>query len=132
MLHNWASAECIRFLRHMLVLEDSDTLRLLSGLGREELAQKKPFALTYSPTCWGRITISHEPIENRRWLTKFKREDYDEKTIPELAQVIAPRRLPVSIQFDKMKGAHFVKNGPDVLIDPTATSWEATWVDFGK
>jgi hypothetical protein len=31
--HNWASAECIFYLRNMLALEDGRDLRLLAGVG---------------------------------------------------------------------------------------------------
>ena len=34
MPHNWASAECILYLRHMLALEDGQALRLLAGSRR--------------------------------------------------------------------------------------------------
>jgi len=34
--HSWASAECVRFLRHMLVLEDNQSLRLLEGITAAE------------------------------------------------------------------------------------------------
>ena len=33
MPHNWASAECVLYLRHMLALEDGHSLRLLAGIG---------------------------------------------------------------------------------------------------
>ena len=38
MPHNWASAECIRYVRHMLALEDAAHLRLLAGITDGELA----------------------------------------------------------------------------------------------
>ncbi|MEO6828916.1 MAG: hypothetical protein ABI164_03840 [Acidobacteriaceae bacterium] len=34
----WSSVECVRYLRHMLVLEDVDTLRLMEGVTSNELA----------------------------------------------------------------------------------------------
>lgn len=132
MPHNWASAECIRYMRHMVVMEEDKNLRLLAGITEHELAARTPISVTYSPTRWGRVTLSHEPIDDRHWLTKFKREDFNEKFMPSLERVIMPRKLPVNLQFDKMTGAHFVKNGPEVLIDPLVTTWEATWVDWAK
>src|SRR5213079_836936 len=32
MPHNWASAECVRYLRHMFLLEDGPRMRLLEGM----------------------------------------------------------------------------------------------------
>jgi len=132
MPHNWASAECIRYLRHMMILEDSEDLRLLLGLGQAELAAKKPISCVSAPTKWGRITITHEPGEKNRWVTRYTREAADSKFMPEIKHVILPRRLPVNVQFDKLTGAKFYKNGPEVFIDAAAMSWEASWVDFAK
>ena len=132
MPHNWASAECIRYLRHMLVLEDGDSLRLFTGLGAADFASKEPISLTYTPTRFGRVTVRHEPIENKRWRTTFKREDFDSRTMPPMSDVILPRKLPPNIQFDSVTGTHALKNGPEVFIKGDATSWEAIWIDFSK
>ena len=37
MPHNWASAECVRYLRHMFAFEDGKSLRLLNGITAAEL-----------------------------------------------------------------------------------------------
>lgn len=132
MPHNWASAECIRYLRHMMILEDSEDLRLLQGIGQPELEAKKQIAVVSSPTKWGRVSMTHEPAENNRWVTRFKREALETRFMPALKQVILPRRLPVNMQFDKLTGAKFYKNGPEVFVDAAATSWEATWINFAK
>ena len=42
MPHNWASAECVRYLRHMLALEDGNGLRLLNGITTADLNGKAP------------------------------------------------------------------------------------------
>ena len=132
MPHNWASAECIRYLRHMVILEDDDKLRLLAGIGEADLAAREPITITSSPTRWGRVTISHEPLPDRRWITRFKREGFDQSTMPKLSQIILPRKLPADVHFGEVTSGNFYKNGPDVFIDPAATSWEATWKDFSK
>jgi len=132
MPHNWASAECIRYLRHRMILEDDSKLRLFAGTSQREYAEQKPFSITYSPTRWGRVTLSHEPVDAKHWITRFKREEFDAKLMPELKFVTTPRKLPVNLQMDKMTGAHFSKNGNEILIDPLATSWEAIWVDIDK
>ncbi len=132
MPHNWASAECIRFLRHMLIYEDGDSLHLLAGIGAADLARKEPISITYSPTRWGRVTVTHEPAPNKRWITRFKREDFDAAKMPPIANVILPRKLPPNIQYDSVTGTKAIKNGPDVIIKGELTSWEATWIDFTK
>lgn len=132
MPHNWASAELIRYLRHMIILEDGDDLRLLNGLGVPDFAAKEPITITYSPTKWGRVSVTHEPLENKRWRTRFKREDFDPKTMPPFSSVILPRKLPPNIQFDSVTGTRAIKNGPDVIIHGDLTSWDATWIDFSK
>ena len=53
MPHNWASAECVRYLRHMLALEDGKSLRLLNGITAAELTPNSPFVLrNYSHSLW--------------------------------------------------------------------------------
>jgi hypothetical protein len=65
MPHNWASAECVRYLRHMLLLEDGQRMRLLEGLFPSTLTQHQPFALKRTPTRFGRVTLQLEPLDNR-------------------------------------------------------------------
>jgi hypothetical protein len=66
MPHNWASAECVLYLRHMLALEDGGSLRLLTGIGKPELATGEPFAIAGSPTRFGRISLRLEPLGRER------------------------------------------------------------------
>ena len=61
MPHNWASAECILFLRHMLALEDGPALRVLPGIGDFELASAEPYRVDRTPTRFGRLSVSLEP-----------------------------------------------------------------------
>lgn len=71
MPHNWASAECVLYLRHMLALEDGDTLRLLDGLGPEDLALGEPFVLKNTPTRFGRLDLVLEP-SGRKWKLRYE------------------------------------------------------------
>ena len=74
MPHNWASAECIRFLRHMLALEDGNNLRLLAAITSAELVRGKPFGITQSPTRFGRVSLSVEPLDRGRgWRLAYQR-----------------------------------------------------------
>jgi hypothetical protein len=139
MPHNWASAECIRYLRHMMILEDEDSsetpkgkLRLLEGIGIEDLDLGKPMTVTYSPTRWGRVSVSLEPVDAKTWTVKFRREDFASATA-NLTTVTMPRHLPGNVQFDKMIGTtKFYKNGPQVFVDPSALEWQATFHNFER
>jgi hypothetical protein len=59
--HNWASAECVRYLRHSLALEDGRDLRLLAGIGDPELAGSEPLQIRSSPTRFGRLDLTLDP-----------------------------------------------------------------------
>ena len=132
MPQSWASAECIRYLRHMLVLEDDKTLRLLDGLGESDLASGKPIAIAESPTRWGRVSVSLEPVDAKTWVTKFSREPAAEKNAGPLSSVVLPLRLPGNFQFDKFSGPSVIKNAPQAIIDPSVLSWEVTWRNFKR
>jgi hypothetical protein len=103
MPHNWASAECVLYLRHMLALEDGQSLRLLAGIGEPELAAGEPFAISGSPTRFGRISMRLEPLGRKRgWQIHFEREPG-----PAPASVILPRGM--------------------APVDPAVRKWSATW-----
>jgi hypothetical protein len=62
MPHNWASAEFIRLVRHLLVFERGEVLELLPGLPRAWL---KPGAVVYlerTPTRFGPVTLRAEQV----------------------------------------------------------------------
>jgi hypothetical protein len=132
MPHTWAAAECIRFLRHMLVLEEEKTLRLFNGLGEADLAARAPIALAATPTRWGRVSVSLEPVDAKTWVTKFTREPIDEANMPPLTYVTMPLRLPGNFQFDKFSGPTVIKNSPVAMVDPSLLSWEVTWKNFRR
>ncbi|MBI3195190.1 MAG: twin-arginine translocation signal domain-containing protein [Ignavibacteriae bacterium] len=133
MPHNWASAECIRYLRHCFILEDEKRLRLLDGLVEGDLDAKKPFSFTYSPTRWGRITLTLEPLDERSWKMKFRREDFDEKRMPKFEAIEFPRKISKKHQLDTIEGVDvkWYKNGGRVVVEPTCLEWEAIWRIFG-
>ncbi|MBI5215288.1 MAG: twin-arginine translocation signal domain-containing protein [Ignavibacteriae bacterium] len=134
MPHNWASAECIRYLRHSFILEDETKLRLLDGLVEGDLNAQKPFSFTYSPTRWGRITLTLEPLDERSWKMKFKREDFNEKMMPKFEAVEFPRKISKKHQLDKVEGVDvkWYKNGGRVIVEPNCLEWEAIWRIFGQ
>ena len=103
MPHNWASAECVLYLRHMLALEDGASLRLLAGIGESELAAGEPFAIAGSPTRFGRISMRLEPLGGKRgWRVDFEREPG-----PTPASIVLPHGF--------------------TPVDPAARKWSATW-----
>ncbi len=57
MPHNWASAEFIRLVRHLLVLEKGQQLDLLPGLPSEWIVPGKAIILERTPTRFGPITF---------------------------------------------------------------------------
>ncbi len=123
MPHNWASAECIRYLRHMLALEDGRALRLLLGITDSELNGAEPYRIAGSPTRFGRVSLLLEPLsQGRGWRLAF---DRDRGSQPESVQ------LPVTIgsrfRFTDLKGARFTREQNMIRVAPEVSSWQATW-----
>ena len=127
MPHNWASAECIRYLRHMLVLEDDTKLRLLAGLVPTDLQQRAPFWLQASPTRFGRVSLAVEPEGARGRKAHFTREQSPEP--PETVEV--PVAIESGVSLTRVKGAASNVLAPGipgiVNIDPAAMEWTAHW-----
>ena len=118
MPHNWASAECILYLRHMLALEDGSVLRLLPGVGEPEA-----WSLAASPTRFGPVSLSLEPLgRDQGWRLKFERG-----AGPEPARVELPQALGRRFRYSEVSGASAVLSGNSVLVAPEARSWSATF-----
>jgi len=123
MPHNWASAECVLYLRHMLALEDGRDLRLLAGVGDFELASGEPLSVVQSPTRFGRVDLSLEPLDRHEgWRLKFGRGSG-----PVPANVQLPATLGSGWRFAKITGADARPQGEMLLVTPSAASWEAVW-----
>lgn len=120
MPHNWASAECVLYLRHMLALEDGRALRLLAGIGAPEMAWNAAFRIAGSPTRFGAVDVTLAP-EGRRWRLSFARRG---GTAP--ASVQLPARLG-TLAFAAAQGAAAAPRGAMIEIEPNATSWSATY-----
>jgi hypothetical protein len=121
MPHNWASAECVRYLRHMLALEDGQTLRLLEGLTANELNGSGAYILRESPTRFGRINLVFEPAGATRWRLQFERAGD-----PMPATIAVPETV-AGLRFEKMTGAQYKKMSGRVEVDPAVPRWEAFW-----
>jgi len=123
MPHNWASAECVLYLRHMLALEDGQTLRLLAGIREPDLADEQPIALAHSPTRFGRVGLGLEPLDGHRgWRLKFQRG-----AGPAPKHLQLPAVLGRHFKFSKITGAESHEEKNVILVSPGATSWEAVW-----
>jgi hypothetical protein len=123
MPHNWASAECVRYLRHMLVLEDGQRLRLLEGILEPDLRARMPLTLTDTPTRFGRISITLEPGTGRAWKGHFVRKDGN---VPEFVEIGA--NLAPGLTLNRVDGASFHSGaGGVVSVDPAAREWTAVW-----
>jgi hypothetical protein len=123
MPHNWASAECVLYLRHMLALEDGRDLRLLAGVGDFELASGEPLSVVQSPTRFGRIDLGLESLDGHEgWRLKFQRG-----TGPAPANVQIPVNLGSRRRFSRITGAEVRRQGEILLVTPSATAWEVVW-----
>lgn len=124
MPHNWASAECIRYLRHRLVLEDDTKLRLLAGLMPSDLRERTPFSLAHTPTRFGRVSLDAEPWGARGWKVHFSRERG--ATPPESVEV--PEEIDAGVGLVRVDGtAKRPGESGIVNIDPAAEAWTAHW-----
>ena len=119
MPHNWASAECVRYLRHMLALEDGRSLGLLSGVTSAELTPSAHYSLKNSPTRFGRIELELGPAGGRGWRLQFERH---EGPVP--SSISLPRAIG-RLQAKKVTGAGSKITGDVVEVDPSVRKWEA-------
>jgi hypothetical protein len=120
MPHNWASAECVLYLRHMLALEDGAALRLLEGLGAAELALRQPYRLRQTPTRFGRVNMELTP-EGAGWRLKFERGPGPAPRSVRLPAVLAGQK------FARVKGAPARPGALGIEVAPSARAWTAEW-----
>ena len=123
MPHNWASAECVRYLRHMLLLEDEGRMRLLEGLITENPTDRFPFRLERTPTRFGRVDINFEPTAKDGWKLGFNIQ-------PGVRRADSVE-VPVSVlgrRFDHVEGVASRRQGGRILIAPNVNKWVAFWV----
>ena len=118
MPHNWASAECVRYLRHMLVLEDGRSLRLLNGIDAEDLTPSTRYTLRNSPTRFGRIDLELEPAGARGWRLQFNRGEGPSPSSVSLPGTIGALKIQEVIVAGSKITSELVE------IDPEAKKWE--------
>jgi hypothetical protein len=120
MPHNWASAECIRYLRHMLLLEDAQNMRLLDGV--THIDSETVFRLERTPSRFGRVTLELEPLESSKgWKLDFKIEPG-----PQAEKILLPAQV-MNRKFRRIDGASFAKSDRSIAVDPHARRWTAIW-----
>jgi len=118
MPHNWASAECVRYLRHMLALEDGKSLRLLNGMTAAEFPPTAGYVLRNSPTRFGRIDLELEPADGRGWRLRFDRDAGPPPSVVSLPRAVG------ALQVEKVIGAGSRVTGDVVEVDPAATRFQ--------
>jgi hypothetical protein len=121
MPHNWASAECVRYLRHMLLLEDGGSLRFLEGVVPGKFERSQVFRLQRTPTRFGRVTLELEPHGKAGSVLHAAIEP----ALAPSAVEIPPAVMGAS--FDRVAGAKYRVRNRKVLIDPQARNWTAFW-----
>jgi hypothetical protein len=121
MPHNWASAECVRYLRHMLLLEDGARMRLLQGVSRSGSIERHPFRLEHTPTRFGRTNLELQPVRVSGWKLDVKVEFAQRPQSIEMPASLSGRR------FERVVGAGFRTEDGTVMIDPSANEWSAFW-----
>jgi hypothetical protein len=119
MPHNWASAECVRYLRHRLALEDGAALRLLNGITAEELMSSAHYTLQNSPTRFGRIDLEIELAATRGWRLRFARDAGPSPTSVSLPGTIG------SLHVKDVTGANWKIRDGVVEVEPASRKWEA-------
>ncbi|MFB9273862.1 hypothetical protein [Cohnella cellulosilytica] len=110
MPHNWASAEFIRLVRHLLVLERGARLELLAGLPEEWLVPGKAIVVERTPTRFGPVTLElHVAADGRTAELTFERDR---------SRVIQPEACLLHVEALKNGGIRelFV-NGERVSLD---------------
>jgi len=122
MPHNWACAECVRYLRHMLVLEDGLRLRLLEGVDGNESKSASAYFLEHTPTRFGRVNLRLEAMDGGTRGATFAREP--SQIVPTSVEI--PETLG-SLRIARIEGAGHSTHGAQVLVDPAIHRWTAVW-----
>ncbi len=123
MPHNWASAECIRYMRHIFALEDGADLRLLAGITEGELAPGNPYFLQGTPTRFGRLNLALEPLDHKQgWRLTFHRA-----AGPAPDSISVPTTLGERFHLATAEGVQPKQSGTVATLDPAARQWSVIW-----
>ena len=97
-----------------------------------ELAEGRMRKIERTPTRWGRVSVTLEPVDARTWKVSFLREPVNPEKAPPLKSVELPRVLAPNFRFDTITPVTAIKNGPRVVIDGAALRWEAVLRDLRR
>jgi hypothetical protein len=96
MPHNWASAEFIRLVRHLLLFERGDTLEILPGAPAHWTEPGTAIRLERSPTRFGRVSVTTDCGEHR-FVARIVREAGSELVT---AWLTVPERFRTAVSID--------------------------------
>lgn len=123
MPHNWASAEFIRLVRHLLVLERGQDLSIFEGLPTEWLQPEKDIVVEQTPTRFGPVSVRLHMNRQMRAEITVRRSEWDLK--PKHVTL----RLPAGAVEIRMNGesmpthdTQFVEL-PDRLVNTIEFQW---------
>jgi hypothetical protein len=74
MPHNWASAEFIRLVRHMLVLERGTELELCAAVPKEWIVPGHPLRIARTPTRFGPVSLELGVSERGELTVRYRRD----------------------------------------------------------
>lgn len=97
MPHNWASAEFIRLVRHLLVFERGEELELLPGLPAEWLVPGRRVYLERTPTRFGPVTLELTLGEHGRGEVLVRREVRAERPAAAVRLYLPAGAEPVAV-----------------------------------
>lgn len=89
MPHNWASAEFIRLVRHLVIFERGDTLELLAGVPEDWRKPGDVISFERTPTRFGPVTLRLETMSDNNFSLDLEL-DPDWKQQPSLIKVYLP------------------------------------------
>ena len=115
-----------------MVMEDEAVLRLFDGVAKMDMAEARPLRIERTPTRWGRVSVSLEPVDARTWKITYLREPVNAAQAPPLTSVELPRVLGPNFRFDTISPGTAIKNGPRVTIDGAVLRWEAMLRDLRR
>jgi hypothetical protein len=120
MPHNWASAEFIRLIRHMLILERGDQLHLLEGMPHAWSRPGNTIRLEDIPTSFGSVAVSVHVAEDGQsgwiWIRPPTREPM-EKLALHLEQFDRPVECVRIDGREIGSGSTLTTSGAEIVLD---------------
>jgi hypothetical protein len=115
MPHNWASAEFIRLVRHLIVFERGDTLEILPGVPAAWLGPDTKITVERTPTRFGKVTVEVKTNADGNGTIHIKR-DLTWPTPAKEATVHLPKGLIFESNYPLIDGALVLPNDTEVTV----------------